>query len=284
MENNLKAPLNKIIKFSNVDGPGNRMVIFFQGCNFDCLYCHNPETINLCSSCGECVELCPTHSLSKGSDGKVIWNRETCINCDICIKECKRDSSPKVQMVDIPDLLNEIKRVRSFIKGITVSGGECTLRYEFLTELFREVKSLYPELTCFVDTNGSLDFSQDIYKGFVEITDAFMLDIKGWRKEEHIEVVGCENTIPLKNLEYLKGIGKLYEVRSVIVPNLLDSENLIRKVSEVISGTDIRYKIIKYRSIGVREKNRDRLISPTKECLENLEQIAKKLGVTPILT
>ena len=27
----LKAKINKIIKFSNVDGPGNRMAIFFQG-------------------------------------------------------------------------------------------------------------------------------------------------------------------------------------------------------------------------------------------------------------
>ena len=33
------------IAFSNVDGPGNRFVVFLQGCNFDCLACHNPQTI-----------------------------------------------------------------------------------------------------------------------------------------------------------------------------------------------------------------------------------------------
>ncbi|MGM9942993.1 MAG: 4Fe-4S cluster-binding domain-containing protein, partial [Erysipelotrichaceae bacterium] len=42
----IKAPVNKIISFSNVDGPGNRTSIFFQSCPFHCLYCHNPETIN----------------------------------------------------------------------------------------------------------------------------------------------------------------------------------------------------------------------------------------------
>jgi pyruvate-formate lyase-activating enzyme len=37
--------IRKILKFSIVDGPGNRSAIFLQGCNFDCAYCHNPETI-----------------------------------------------------------------------------------------------------------------------------------------------------------------------------------------------------------------------------------------------
>ncbi len=37
--------LADVIPFSWVDGPGNRFVVFTQGCPFDCLACHNPETI-----------------------------------------------------------------------------------------------------------------------------------------------------------------------------------------------------------------------------------------------
>ncbi|HEY5137084.1 MAG TPA: radical SAM protein [Candidatus Nanopelagicales bacterium] len=34
-----------VVRFSWVDGPGNRFTVFFQGCNLDCLACHNPHTM-----------------------------------------------------------------------------------------------------------------------------------------------------------------------------------------------------------------------------------------------
>ncbi len=41
----LRLPVHRIIPFSNVEGVGNRTSIFVQGCNANCLYCHNSETI-----------------------------------------------------------------------------------------------------------------------------------------------------------------------------------------------------------------------------------------------
>jgi pyruvate-formate lyase-activating enzyme len=34
-----------VVRFSWVDGPGNRFVVFLQGCNLNCAACHNPHTI-----------------------------------------------------------------------------------------------------------------------------------------------------------------------------------------------------------------------------------------------
>ena len=40
-----RALVADIVDASFVDGPGNRYVVFLQGCTFNCLTCHNPHTI-----------------------------------------------------------------------------------------------------------------------------------------------------------------------------------------------------------------------------------------------
>jgi pyruvate formate lyase activating enzyme len=42
-QNNINASIESIETFGLVDGPGIRVVVFFNGCKLRCKYCHNPE-------------------------------------------------------------------------------------------------------------------------------------------------------------------------------------------------------------------------------------------------
>ncbi|MBI3397666.1 MAG: radical SAM protein [Deltaproteobacteria bacterium] len=44
MSNEIFLNIHSVIPFSKINGPGNRMVIFFQGCNKNCPDCFNPDT------------------------------------------------------------------------------------------------------------------------------------------------------------------------------------------------------------------------------------------------
>lgn len=92
--------VRRILPFSSVDGPGNRTIIFLQGCSFRCGYCHNPETIALGSAL----------------------------------------STADVQLRTPEDVVQEVLKYRLFISGVTISGGECTLQPEFLLALVKALK------------------------------------------------------------------------------------------------------------------------------------------------
>lgn len=277
------APVNKIIKSSVVDGPGNRCAIFLQGCNFNCMYCHNPETINNCFNCGKCIDTCPVHALSI-IDNKVVWDDKKCVDCDTCIKTCDHNASPKIKYMNALGVMEVVKECTPFIKGITTSGGECSLHKDFLVELFTLAKK--ENLSCLIDSNGSLDYSSEDFKELIDLADGVMLDVKAINNDIHLKVIGQSNETVIKNAIFLASIGKLTEIRTVCANTYLNNEETIDSITKLLSPylgiRDIKYRIIKYRPFGVREEYKN-LGSPSDEDMNHYKEIALNNGFKDIL-
>lgn len=276
----IEGVINKIIPFSSVDGPGNRTAIFLQGCNFNCIYCHNPETIQLCENCGACIGACHKEALHK-EDGIVTWDKDKCCECDACSTVCHQSSSPRTMNMDTDRLFEEMQLYKRFIDGITVSGGECTLQKEFLVEIFTRAKA--QGLTCMIDTNGSNDFEE--MPELLDLCDGVMLDVKVYDDERHKQYMGHTNAVVLKNLDYLASVGKLYEVRTVVVPDLLDHEETVRYVAHCLQkyNASIRYKLIQYRSMGVKDAEKKNICSPSVREMNQLKSIALEAGCKEVI-
>ncbi len=263
-----KGIINKIIKFSAVDGPGNRTVIFLQGCNFNCSYCHNPETINSCTSCGICIDTCETDALQLVNN-KINFDAELCTSCDNCTNICPSYSSPKTQEYTVDELFKVILKAKLFISGITISGGECTVQYDFLKQILIRAKK--ENISAFIDTNGHLEPQkmQELSKYF----DKAMLDIKSFDEQEHIKLTGKSNKFVLQNADFLLKNNKIHEIRTVIVSDFLDNENNVRQISKLISESQakVRYKIIKFKNHNIKSKHK--LIEPTDKYMDSLNKI-----------
>lgn len=246
--------VNKTVPFSVVDGPGSRYVLFLQGCNFNCIACHNPYTINACDDCGVCVELCPEDVLGLTDDLAVTLDRPGCTECDVCIDVCPRDATPLAYWMTVDQVLDEVRSALPFIRGITVSGGEATLQVEFLVELFRAIRTdpALGHLSVLVDSNGAT--SLDTWDRLAPWIDGVMLDVKALDPAIHELLTARSNDQVLASATHLMSIGRLVEVRYLVMPNYNDDRETIDAfiawVGEHTPGVPVR--VIAYRHHGVR--------------------------------
>ena len=48
----------------------------------------NGEVINVCSQCGECIDICPELAIFRAKNGVVIVDKEKCVDCLMCVGFC----------------------------------------------------------------------------------------------------------------------------------------------------------------------------------------------------
>lgn len=237
----IRGYVRKIINSSAVDGPGNRTAIFLQGCNFDCVYCHNPETI-------------PVYS--------------------------KMKDQSEVKLLSVYDILDTIEKNKPFIQGVTISGGECSVQFDFLLELVMKLKSEGYEV--YVDTNGYININK--FQQLLSFVDAFIFDFKVFDSKKHFEITKNHNKIVKRNLKIAAINNQIYEVRTVVLPKMIDNVKNINLISKFLAGInpEIQYKLIKYRPHGVREA-RVESITPSDQLMQELKGICLSNGLKNII-
>jgi len=109
-----------IQRFSVHDGPGIRTTVFLKGCPLKCLWCHNPESQSmqpvlsfereLCIMCGECVKECSRNAQAI-VDGARIIRGELCSGCGRCVEACNTNALIlKGQTMTVEEVFREVIR------------------------------------------------------------------------------------------------------------------------------------------------------------------------------
>lgn len=234
--------------FGSVDGPGVRFVIFLQGCNMRCRYCHNPDT----------------------------WMFPNDEDCDV----------KKITPSELIKQALRYKNYWGRDGGITVSGGEPLLQIDFLNELFSIVKE--NGISAVLDTAGQpFTREEPFFSKFKELmknTDLVMLDIKHIDPEKHKALTGHSNENILDMAEYLNEIKKPVWIRHVLVPGLTDdTESLtgVRYFLDTLSNVE-KVEVLPYHTLGIYKwealgieyslKDTD---PPSEEAVKRAEKILK---------
>ena len=242
----MEAVLFNLQRFSTRDGPGIRTTAFFQGCNLNCAWCHNPESISAhpslqffadkCALCGGCALACRrgAHALE---DGAHHFDPSKCAYCGECALYCPAGAIRCDARVYTPEalaaiLLRDLPYYQNSGGGVTASGGEPMLRAEFLVALFALVKRQGVHTA--VDTAANVTW--DAFEAVLPVTDLFLVDLKAIDAETHRRYTGADNTRILRNIKDLSARGAAVEIRMPLIGGVNDSDESARKTAAYLTS------------------------------------------------
>jgi pyruvate formate lyase activating enzyme len=180
-----------------------------------------------CKACGKCIDVCCYHARS------IIGQEYTA--------EQLRDE------ILIDREYYNIGEKEGQGGGITLTGGEPMLQFDFIDHFLDYVK----DINICMETCGYAPTWQ--YEKLLDRIDLFLFDYKVTNTHKHKELCGVDNQLILKNLDYLCQQKANIIVRIPLIPGINDDEEHLRAIAELINRhTNIRYgEIMAYHNLGV---------------------------------
>ena len=250
--------------FSVNDGPGIRTVVFFKGCPLDCRWCHNPESKSekkelsflkdKCIMFGKCIKVC-AHNVHSFDGNLHIIDRDRCVFCKSCVDICVTSALEIFgKEYTAEDVMTEIEKDDIFFGddgGVTFSGGEPFMQFDFLYELLKSCK--HKGYSTCIETSGFTK-TENIIKA-AEYTDYFLFDCKETNAENHKIYTGADNRQILKNLEALSKIKSAVILRCPIIPGCNDRKEHFEGIAAIAEQYEniLRVELEPYHSLGERK-------------------------------
>ncbi len=264
------AIISNIQKYTIHDGPGIRTEIFFKGCPLRCLWCSNPEALEVkpelgfypdkClgeAACGWCRRACPDPPPA-GMHVSARFDTDRCRACLKCADACPAGTIRLWgKRWTVPELMEEIRKDRSFYDksggGVTLSGGEVLLQWEFAAALLRSCKAEGIH-TC---TESALHVPWAHAEAVFQYTDLVITDIKHMDSARHKAITGVGNERILDNIRRTAALGKPLVIRTPVVPGYNGDEENIRRTGEflrdALGGAVVQYQLLPYRKMGTEK-------------------------------
>lgn len=230
-----------IQKFSINDGPGIRTTVFLKGCPLHCLWCHNPEShktvpelfynAKKCIACRRCADCCSNgcHTFLKSNH---LFDRAHCIHCGQCATTCPSSALETVgELRTVESVMAEIRKDQVFYQtsggGMTVSGGEPMLQFDFTLSLLQAAKA--EGISTCIETCGYTDAEK--LRAIAPYVDLFLYDCKETRPDLHKKYTGVSNRRIWNNLQLLDQMGANIILRCPIIPTLNDRDDHFLSIS-----------------------------------------------------